>query len=122
VPFAASQILLGLTLLWIGYGRGWYLLAAVAAGIIDITLFVLTGLVVLQPESTVLRDLSPTSLILLQFGAVVAYLGSFSYQILVRGRSIHLLEILQSMILLGWTGERSGFPSPARSTSCPWAS
>jgi hypothetical protein len=101
VPFAASQILLGLTLLWIGYGRGWYLLASVAGGIVDMTLFVLTGLVVLQPESTVLRDLSPSSLVILQFGAVVAYLGSFSYQVLVRGRSIHLLEILQSMILLG---------------------
>lgn len=101
IPFAVVQVLLGVALLWLAYERGWDLLATVGGGFADLTLLLLVALVIFAPQSGGLRELRPGALVGLLFGAVLAYLGSFSFRIVRRGREISGLEIAQTTALLG---------------------
>lgn len=106
VPFMSSLLLLGFATLWIGYLRGWRFLAWFVSFGLDLTLLLLTVLILTGPRPGVVETLAPRSLVGLQLSLVFLYFGSFAARTLFRGRNITFSEILQSgaVFLIGFGG------------------
>jgi hypothetical protein len=121
-PFAASQILLGIVLLWAAYARGWYLLAIVGAAFANLSVFVVGGLLILEPDSEVVGLLRPGGLLVLQLSLALGYFASFLGRALRTRENLHALEMLQAVAALG-VGFGGSWPSRARPSSRPggWA-
>ncbi len=91
VPLSIALALVGVATLWVGYWRRWPWLAWLPALLADA---VVASLV----QRTLSGDSSspPMTVILIQFGLLGAYLGSFALQTRLRQRSVDPFEIVQT--------------------------
>lgn len=118
--FLAVLLLLGVALVWLGYGRGWEGPQWVAAAAVNgmVLLAVLLAANPAAPGST--RPLLPAAGTLLPALALpVLYLGSFSVRTLLLRRAAGAFEILQSLgcILAGVMGAVRLLHDAARGTA-----
>ncbi len=97
--FAIALLVYGCTLL-LAYDRRWIFLGMSGAVLADMMILLITSLYLLSNEGTPLRGMDMRILVLLQFGLVAIYLGTFTERTLVGGREIRPLEIVQTAFVL----------------------
>lgn len=96
---------LGLAVLWVGYGRHWLGLAWFTAVLVDVAVLVVLVLLLAVPEAKERFGLGPFTVIAIQFSAVAVYLGSISARTLIRDRDVLPFEAFQTLsLLILWLG------------------
>jgi hypothetical protein len=95
VPFAAADIVLGITTLWIGYTVDWVWLRWPAAAVANLTVAALTASVASHTAASPLPRIVALQLLL-----VGGYLASVAVRTLVRGREVIAFEALQTTAAL----------------------
>lgn len=100
-PFLVSLLMLGFATLWLGYLRHWHALATVMAGAANLGLAVMVMEYVVvsrrvssEPEATLWEVL------LLLFGLIALYFGSYCFRVFRRKRTITPLEIGNTLVVV----------------------
>jgi hypothetical protein len=106
-PFLAVFLILGITALWLTQGRRWQGLRWPTALAADLGVFILTSLVVWPggtPEAY--RGITPGGTMLFATALALSYLGSFALRMLRERSTVHIFEIVQTVLvlLLGYGG------------------
>jgi len=114
LPFAAADIVLGVTTLWVGYTIDWVWLRWPAAVVADLAVLALAAGV-----STHALANAPAAILATQLLLVGAYLISVALRTLVRGREVNVFEALQSTaaLVVGFGG--AAFVANATGTGRP---
>lgn len=100
LPFTVFLLALGLVTVWLAYDHGWVTLAAVTAILVNLTVLSMTSTLVLRPGEGGSRPVAFGAMLVVQFGLILVYFGSFAARTLGTGRDISLLEILQAVVSL----------------------
>ncbi|MDP1833133.1 MAG: hypothetical protein Q8K67_13825 [Geothrix sp.] len=100
-PFLAVFLLLGVSALWLTYGRRWHGLRWPAALAADLGVLILTSLAVWPggaPEAY--RGISPRGAMIFALALAVVYIGSFAIRMLQRRRVVNVFEAVQTALVL----------------------
>jgi len=98
LPFLLSLLALGVVTLWLGYLRGWHFLATLMSGAANVGL----SLMVLEriKRTDTPNEISLPAALILLFGLIGIYFGSYCFRVFRKKRTITVLEISNTLVVL----------------------
>jgi hypothetical protein len=100
VLFVSFLLVLGFITLWLGWIRGWQGPGWLAALVVDLSIVLMTVMVLMGASDQVTRVFHPESLVTLQLALVLIYCGSLGARTLSGGDALRAGEIAQGSAAL----------------------
>jgi hypothetical protein len=96
----AFLLVLGFATLWMGWSRGWQGPGWLAAWVVDLSILMMTLMVLAGRSEQVIQLFHPESLVTLQLSLVLIYCGSVGARTLTNGPALRAGEIVQGAVAL----------------------
>lgn len=99
-PFLVTLLALGFVTLWLGYLRRWQFLAILMACAANLGLALVVFEQIYRPETAQGQLMGYREAIFLLVGLIAVYFGSFCFRVFRRKRTITVMEITQTLVVV----------------------